>query len=487
MPAIDRSPQDRARPSDADPALGAMRTVGTRDGAETPRTTDRGWLALALSATVAIAMAGCASYTPRPLAESPDLLDQVPLTIETSRLALPPLPPHRFNPADGLDMTEVAMLAAVNNPELKAQRSRAGVAEAQLFAAHLLPDPQMSLSTDHPTDSKPGLKDAYGAGLSYDLTALVTRGAGIDAREAASAQVDLETLWQEWQVIQKARLLYVQAVSQANELALLGDLKSLYADRYAHAAAGLRAGNVALDVAGTDLTALLAANSRFDQMQRQLVRTRHDLNAVLGLKPDTRLKLAPMNQPHLLPQRDYAAALSRLPRGRPDLLALQAGYQSQEALVRRAIRAQFPSLSVGINRAGDTSGVHTIGFGITLDLPIFDGNRGAIAVQRATREQLRREYQARLDKAYGEAAALRRQAQLIEQQLHQLQSELPDLQRMVHAAQRAYEARNIGALTYVNMQNSFVNHEVEAADLEKSLWDSSIALDTLLGWPRGEN
>ena len=48
------------------------------------------------------------------------------------------------------------MLAVANNPDLRVARDDAGVARAQAFAAGLLPDPQISLSADHPAGNVAG-------------------------------------------------------------------------------------------------------------------------------------------------------------------------------------------------------------------------------------------------------------------------------------------------------------------------------------------
>ena len=55
---------------------------------------------------------------------------------------------------------------------------------------------------------------------------------------------------------------------------------------------------------------------------------------------------------------------------------------------------------------------------------------------------------------------------------------------MVHRAAKAYRARDIGALTYLNMQTTLLNKQLEVADLRQSLWKNRIALDTLLTWPQ---
>jgi cobalt-zinc-cadmium efflux system outer membrane protein len=433
---------------------------------------------------ILIFLGACATYEAQPLPEQPDLETQVPrLKIDVQQLPLPVLRSHPFNPENGLDMTEVAILAVINNPELKARRRHAEVGRAQLFDAHLLPDPQISLSGGYPTSGPPPLSDAYGFGLNYDLMALVLRDVTIATSEAAARQVDLETLWEEWQVVQQARTFFVQSVLEARKLALLRQAQALYAQRYARSFKALEQGNLTLDVTGTDLTALLDANTRVSQMEENFNKTRHDFNALLGLRPDVELNLTSLTTPPRLEQAATREALASLPKRRPDLLALQAGYRSQEAKVHRAVLSQFPSLSVGVNQGRDTGDVTSIGLGITLNLPILNRNRGHIAIQRATRAQLGQAYQARLDQTYNEVNLLETRQDLISQQLAVLREKLPILEGMVAKATLAYEAGNIGSLTYVNMANTLLNKRLEAVDMEQSLWEIRIALDTLLAWP----
>jgi cobalt-zinc-cadmium efflux system outer membrane protein len=433
---------------------------------------------------IIILLTACATYKPQPLPKGPDLETQVPrLKIDVQKLPLPVLRSHSFNPGNGLDMTEVAILAVINNPELKASRRRAEVAQAQLFNARLLPDPQISVSGAHPTSGPPPLSEAYGFGLNYDLMALVLHDVTIATSWAAAREVDLEIAWQEWQVVQQARTFFVQSILEARKLALLRQAQALYAQRYTRSFEALEQGNLTLDVAGTDLTALLDANTRISQMEQNVNKTRHDFNILLGLRPDVELNLTPLPKPQPLEQVTMQQALAGLPKRRPDLLALQAGYQSQEAKVRRAVLSQFPSLSIGINQGRDTGDVTSIGLGITLNLPVLNGNRGQIAIQRATRAQLRQAYQARLDQTYNEVNLLETQQDLIARQLAALREKLPILHGMVEKATLAYEAGNIGSLIYVNMANTLLNKRLEAIDMEQSLWEIRIALDTLLAWP----
>ncbi|MEO8837986.1 MAG: hypothetical protein ABI351_04680, partial [Herbaspirillum sp.] len=96
---------------------------------------------------------GCASYILKPLPERVDLpRSAASIVIDSANLPFHHLSSHVFNPADGLDMDEVAMLAVANNPQLKQARDALGIARAQSFAAGLLPDPQLGLTSDHPTN-----------------------------------------------------------------------------------------------------------------------------------------------------------------------------------------------------------------------------------------------------------------------------------------------------------------------------------------------
>ena len=160
-----------------------------------------------------VLLAGCATYQAAPLASKTSLLDSVPhLVVDTASLHFPAgtLMPHTFDASDGLDMTELAMLAVANNPDLQAARDDAGIAQAQAYAAGLLPDPQLALNHDLSNTGGPGATKAFSYGLSYDFGALVSRAATSSAADQEKRKTDLTVLWQEWQVISQARLLYIK-------------------------------------------------------------------------------------------------------------------------------------------------------------------------------------------------------------------------------------------------------------------------------------
>lgn len=98
---------------------------------------------LPVLAALLISVSGCATYTPQPL----DTASSLRARIDALRLhAEPPSGDggagYTVNPADGLDLTEIGVLAVLNNPDLITRRAQWRISEAQVFSAGLLPDPR---------------------------------------------------------------------------------------------------------------------------------------------------------------------------------------------------------------------------------------------------------------------------------------------------------------------------------------------------------
>src|ERR1700704_5482706 len=144
-------------------------------------------------------LSGCATYAHQPLNTRSTLPDRIPdLTIDSRQMPSPDLAGHTFDPSDGLDMTEVAMLAVVNNPDLRVARANAGIAHAQAFAAGLLPDPLLNFGVDAPLAGAAAITSAFNLGLSYDVIALLTQAPRRAAAQQDATKTDLNVLWQEW-------------------------------------------------------------------------------------------------------------------------------------------------------------------------------------------------------------------------------------------------------------------------------------------------
>ncbi|CAB3793072.1 hypothetical protein LMG28688_03647 [Paraburkholderia caffeinitolerans] len=441
-----------------------------------PRTT----LCSAISA--ALLLSACTVYHAQPLPAGDSLLTHDALArvqIDSSKMPLPELAAHRFDPSDGFDIDEVAMLAVANNPDLKLARDDLGIAQAQAYSAGLLPDPQVAISSDYPGAA--GLSRAFSYGLSMDVMAIVTRSANKKSADATVRKIDFGLLWQEWQVVTQARQLYVKACFQDEVLPLLAQQEALAHTRYTRTAHAASEHNLTADTATASLTAWEDARKQYADMEHAREQTRHDLNALLGLAPDMDLPLTGAATVEPLDAATLDAAIAALPQRRPDLIALQAGYEAQEQKYRAAILNQFPSLSVGFTRQRDTSEIYTSGFGINLSLPVFNRNRGNIAIEQATRQHLADEYQNRLNAAYADIAHLRADSAIATQQLVQDEAALPELDRAAAHAHDAYAAHDIVLGQYVDARSAALTRRVDAASARDALAEQRIALQALLG------
>ncbi|MDB6162685.1 MAG: transporter [Xanthomonadaceae bacterium] len=428
-------------------------------------------------------LSACASYRTQPLDTRPSTpADVQSMHVEPAQMPLPSLRAHTFDPSDGLDITETAMLAVANNPDLRVARDDAGIARAQAFSAGLLPDPQISISADHPTGNVEGSNvNAFGLGISYDINALLRHSAEKASAAAAQSQSELELLWKEWQTVAQARLLFVRSVEGARNLQLLDDERTLFADRQARLRRAMDAGNVTVDSVATDYAALSDVQQKVADQERKLNQTRHDLNTLLGLAASAHPRLVGDD---VLPQIDaerMRALAPRIGRIRPDLRALESGYRSQEEKYRAAVLAQFPALSLGFNRARDTSGIYSTGFNLSLSLPIFNGNRGNIAIEKATRQRLYDDYHGRLSAAVADIDAILDDRALAERQLADVRGSVAELERLAAHSQSAFQAGNIDVVAYVTQRDALLAKRMEALALEQALREQQVSLQTLFG------
>ncbi len=333
-------------------------------------------------------LGGCVAYTPDPLATVP---------------AARPYPtPVSIDLARPLDGNAVATLAVLANPDLRAARARAGVADAQAFAARLLPDPTLTFGVSQVLAGPDPLLDLTSA-LGFDLNMLRTRGVRLAQARAAAQQVRLDLAWSEWQTAGQARLQAVRIVALERGIGLTvasRDTARSLLDRTTRAAGR---GDLAADQVQAARLAAADAEVKARGTEKDLATARFELTRLLGLPPTAILRLAPMQDGDR--PLDSARLFEIARTNRTDLRALEAGYAAQEAVVRKAVLDQIPTLGLSIGSSRDTSGNVIVGPSVDFTLPLWNRNRGGIAVERATRTALKAEYDARLFQTRAQIAA----------------------------------------------------------------------------------
>lgn len=426
-------------------------------------------------------LGGCATYRPLPLGHPRAAASAAHLSVPAAPMPTPDLARHRFDPSDGLDATEVAMLAVADNPQLKMRRDDLGVAKAQAFAAGLLPDPQLNLGADFPSSHANGLTTGYTLGLSEDLGALLMRSGRQRVAEHQVRQINLDLLWAEWQTVAQARLLFDKVRTLRAEKARLDSEQTALTPLADHIRQALRAGNITYATANAGLDAMAGVRQQLAATSTALHKASAQLRLLLGLTADAPLDLTGTFYLPRPNRSQLEAALASLPRRRPDLLALQAGYKAQDGRLRQAILAQFPAITLGFNRARDTGNVTSNGFTLGITLPLFNRNRGQIAIARATRQKLKDVYAVRLLATRSD--------------MHRLQADLATLQKLgtaatAHAkkldasrmaASDAWQRRLLDWPTYLAIRSAALAADLQSLDVREQMAEQAIALTTLLG------
>ncbi len=444
---------------------------------------------LASLALAAYALGGCAIYRRAPLdheavahALRPSSLGE--LQIQANEIKHPLLAPIEFTPHAGLTPDQAAMLAVLLNPSLRGTRDRRGVAAAEVFQAGILPNPQVSGSVDFVTGGTltPDLVTGYGVGASWDLQALIQLGTRRAAARANLQAVDLDVAWTEWQIAQGAKLAVYRVIADEEQLTRAQQVDA----RLQENLDVVRRATAAHEQTAINLGAVEAASQEAHTtllgLEQDLAHQRLAMKKAIGFPPDAEVRLrAGISLPSHVSTPSYASLTSNLEDRRLDLLALQKGYESEEAKLRSAILAQFPRISLGLNRASDTSNVHTIGPALTIDLPVFDRGQGTIAFERATRQQLRDEYFNRIFEARSDVAMALSDIHALEKQIAALAMAIPILQRLVDDFRVASAQGNISTFDYYVAENNLNQKAIQIIKLKQQLIETRIALELAAG------
>lgn len=442
---------------------------------------------LAASLPALLLLSGCAGYTPRPL--DPALDDagtQQALARDGASLGRPYLQPAAIDLARPLDMNAIATIAVIANPDLKALRARAAIADAQAFAARLLPDPNFSLGANTVLSGPDPFLDLAGA-LGLDINALRTAKVRREGVEAQARQVRLDLAWAEWQTAGQARLQAARIISLERLLPIVTASEATARTQLDRAMRAAGRGDLASDQVQAARIAAFDALDRQRTTARDLAAARLELLRLLGLPPSTVLALAPLEPAGMAPDPERLFGLAQ--QSRFDLMALQAGYGAQEAALHKAILDQFPNLMLTINAGRDSAGNASIGPAVNFDLPLWNRNRGTIAIERATREALRSEYSARLFQTRADIAAAVNGLAIARQQRAAILADLPALTRFAETARSAATRGDLPLASAETAEQALRDKQVLLAQDDQAIAEQTIALELLTGslnetWPR---
>lgn len=421
-----------------------------------------------LLAALLLALTGCATYRPDP----PDLQAR-------PAASLVELAPAQAGQGP-LSLAGIGALAIAHNPELVAVRADHGIAQAQLDAAGELPNPTLSGSFAS-VISGPGALPALALGLGQDIKALIVRPAKVASARAQLQSVDAAVLWQEWQTASKAELTALELVTARRQLALAQQTVTLWTTHVEHLHNAQQRGDVSLPAFTLDNTLLADARSQAAALETLALARQQELDGLLGLSSAVQLDIAAPDDVQPLPASTITARQEHLVDFRPDLIALEAGYQAQEQQVRASVLSQFPALTLGGNYGRDTGNVKTAGVDVSMELPLFNHHQAAVGLEQATRSKLKAEFEARQRAARNELTSLLGQQALLVRQRDERRQQMAQSAALLPALQRAYARGDIDAHSYLDTLSAQNSKAQDLIGLDAALAASNLAAETLCG------
>lgn len=426
-------------------------------------------------------LSSCATYRPLPLNLNAHALGSpADIKVAPSALRLFPHRRHYFNPSHGLDMTDVAILAVANNPQLRLARDQRGIAHAQAFSAGLLPDPVLDLAHGVPT-AGPSDISSFDLGLSYNVAAVLAHPLAKRAAQESAHAVDLDVLWMAWQVAGAAKQLFIRDVYQAQMIAVLHTDTRALMRQHAQLVHLSKHGDVSYATVAADLATLQAVETRLDGAQRQQLKTRQALDALLGVSPKATLHLVGPTTVPALSSTAVDRALAALPHRRPDLVGLRAGYRSADTRYREAILEQFPAIHVGFSKGRDADGIYSRNFQISLSLPIFNRNRGAIAITKSTRRDLHDAYAVRLAQARVQVEQILQDQKVLFKQRGQLAHAARSATAALTRLEVGTKPGDVSEASRVQLQVNVFDRQLDLLALDEAVHEQQAALWMLLG------
>ncbi len=405
------------------------------------------------------------------------------ISVEAEKIAHPILKPVHFDISDGLSPDEAAIVAVLTNPGLRVERDRRDVACAQLLQARLLPNPQFTYAPEFPTAGiASDTVNAFGFGLNWDVSELISHAAKVDAAALRPRMVVLDIAWKEWQVAESAKIAVYLKLSLVREASLAREMDERLQENLSVIRDAVKKGLATEMALAAAAAASNQAHANLLDLQKQSDQQSVAMNRILGLPAD--LEVATEKNivlPDHLEPPAAAELLADLEQRRLDLVALRYGYRSQEASVRAAVLDQFPKINLGVTQSRDNTGVLAWGFGISVGVPVFDWNQGHVAEETATRRTLYDEYVNRVFEARSDVVKYLTEIRWLNAQIKTAQDAVPELQRLVNTYRAAVNAGQADVLSYYTAWNDLTQKRIDILKFQQQLAEARIALEVATG------
>ncbi len=436
---------------------------------------------------------GCAHYTsmesrynrdeiPVELISGPD---KVQVISRASSIEHPLLSPVTIDFADGISPDEAAIIAVIANPSLSTERDNKKIAAAQVIQAGLLPNPQLSLSYEIPTGGDTqGVFNAYGLGLDWEVTALITREARLSSASFNQKAVDMEVAWKEWQISEAARLHWFTLYWDLEKRKLLEEWSNALATQVEVLEKAVEQGTETAPSLASAKTAFFDVKAQLSKNLEQIQQERAALKLVMGVPPNYHLVIQKLDFQVPLSavlMKNINIATGTFMKRRLDIMALRAACSSRDEQVREAVLSQFPKIGIGLIHSKDNGDVISTGPSVTLEIPLFDRRQGQLAAARAARIRAIDEYHARIFEAVSRVAEIKERIRCMSAQYSRVSEAASAHSDMLQIYRQALSQGTADVLTYYQALGTMLQRKIDLLDIKSRITELLVALETATG------
>jgi outer membrane protein, heavy metal efflux system len=356
-----------------------------------------------------IALSGCATYQPRPLsvneaasAFAARTLDQPAVRQFAATCGAPEAtgdwPPPSWN------LRLLTLAAFYYHDDMEVARAKLAAAEAALISAGARPNPTAGFS---PTYNTPALGDfspwTLGFTLDVPIETAGKRGDRMAGAEHAVNSARLAVANTAWQVRSRVRKSLAELEGAMRIEGILARQEAVQNEMVALLEARWKAGEASLTE--VELVRVAASQTALDlnEAQKESAQARIQLAGALGV-PAPAIDSAAFSfvEVDLIPDAEEAGALRREALlNRADVLGALADYEASQSALQLEVAKQYPDIHLGPGYAWD-QGQKKFTLGVSIELPVFDRNRGPIAEAEARRREAAAAFGALQARAVGE-------------------------------------------------------------------------------------
>lgn len=333
---------------------------------------------------------------------------------------------------DGMTEDEAVQIALWNNALLQETLAQLGLSSAQLFNAGLIPDPQFTIF--FPLGPKQLEFTGFQAVDALWLRPIRVRAAGLNLEQISQSMIQNGL-----DVIRDTRLAHANLTLAVETAEFSREAARLRAEIADLAQKRLAAGDISELEATTSRIDALQAKATAERAIHDVTLARERLRVLLGLTMYGDELNPVADAPGSLFGRSVEDLLNEALAMRPDLRASELAIESADELASLA-RNQFMNLDVIYDANGEGMRGFESGLGTRLTVPIFNRNRGGIAIADAQRQQAARNYVTVRDRVALEVKTSHTQVVQARENLSAIRREiLPAVKTAEELARRNYQ------------------------------------------------